>query len=944
MVAIGEATKFFLLKTFDIRHGELQRALLMQFNIFLIIATLLIVKPTGNSLFLSKFGVEALPIAFMMVAFVAAIISTLYSRMLPKVSLYKISIGVLVGSVISLVGFALFLQFDFFESGILYLFYIWVAIFALLATSQFWVLANIVFNPREAKRLFGFIGAGAIAGGIFGGYITSVLAQAISSEVLLFIGAALLSICIPVTQRIWKKYVATNYTPFQQKKQVLGDKDHQHPFRLIVRSKHLTYLASIVGVSVMVAKLVDYQFGGIASAMIPDKDELTAFFGFWFATFNVISLLTQLFLTRRVVGTFGVGYSLFFLPGAIMVAVIFLIIMPELLMAAVFLKMADGSLKQSINKAAMELLIMPIPADIKNQTKTYIDVFVDSLATGIIGLTLIFLINGLNLPMQAISLMIVGLLLVWMFLATKVRKEYLRSFKLKIEEKVNDYHKKEIDFSKDSVFGGLNKVLEHGSEKQMMYILEKAKEHPDERLFENTRNLLSHPSADVREMALNNLYFFKKHNISQEVERLTQDKVQKVKIAAFEYLLRYDADDKASFLQKYFNGPDYKVRSAAMVSLAKETRNNPKLKRIYDLEKIIQNALNELPNIKDVTQKKYQKMMVLKALGFANLPNLYPNIQQFFTDEDIEVVKQAIVSAGDTLSTDFISPLIHFLSKKETQGTARSALVGYGKGIINILKNIVQQPETPLETLRVIPSIVKKIGAQRSVNFLFELCEYDDLVVRQESLRGLNTLRNNNPYLKFNQDSIVHQILNEAQLYQNMLSILHAQSKINHTTEDATTSEILAARESLVRILEKRLDRNLERIFRLLGLKYSGDDILAIYKGLYSEKPDLRINGLEFLDNLLQPGLKKVLIPLIETSMLETISEEAIKNLHLGAPDEYDCFRMLLQGRDLKIKLAVLYLIAQLKDPIYLALVQEFIDSDNKKIKSFAKMAERVLH
>nr|WP_262496369.1 hypothetical protein [Nonlabens ulvanivorans] len=36
-------------------------------------------------------------------------------------------------------------------------------------------MANVIFNIREAKRLFGFIGAGGIAGGIAGGYVTSIL-------------------------------------------------------------------------------------------------------------------------------------------------------------------------------------------------------------------------------------------------------------------------------------------------------------------------------------------------------------------------------------------------------------------------------------------------------------------------------------------------------------------------------------------------------------------------------------------------------------------------------------------------------------------------------------------------------------------------------------------------------------------------------------------------
>ena len=59
----------------------------------------------------------------------------------------------------------------YFNGFLAYCFYTIVALFALLATSQFWVMANVVFNVREAKRLFGFIGAGGIAGGIVGGYL-----------------------------------------------------------------------------------------------------------------------------------------------------------------------------------------------------------------------------------------------------------------------------------------------------------------------------------------------------------------------------------------------------------------------------------------------------------------------------------------------------------------------------------------------------------------------------------------------------------------------------------------------------------------------------------------------------------------------------------------------------------------------------------------------------
>ena len=66
----------FLRKTFDVRIGEYRRALLMQLNIFLIILSLLIIKPVVNALFLSQLGFEKLPLVFILVAAAAMAIRT----------------------------------------------------------------------------------------------------------------------------------------------------------------------------------------------------------------------------------------------------------------------------------------------------------------------------------------------------------------------------------------------------------------------------------------------------------------------------------------------------------------------------------------------------------------------------------------------------------------------------------------------------------------------------------------------------------------------------------------------------------------------------------------------------------------------------------------------------------------------------------------------------
>ena len=64
-----------------------------------------------------------------------------------------------------------------------------------LLISQFWTLANIVYDPRQAKRMFGFIGGGAPLGGIAASALLSAYTTQIGTVNFLLISAALLLLC-----------------------------------------------------------------------------------------------------------------------------------------------------------------------------------------------------------------------------------------------------------------------------------------------------------------------------------------------------------------------------------------------------------------------------------------------------------------------------------------------------------------------------------------------------------------------------------------------------------------------------------------------------------------------------------------------------------------------------------------------------------------------------
>ena len=931
---LSKTIKFLLSRFFDLREGEYKRAFLMQLNIFLIISTLLIVKPSVNGLFISHFGVESLPLAFVLVAVAAMALSYYYSRKLVKISFYLLMRRTIVISVIVLIIFGILLVFHVLESWVIYLFYIWVALFAVLSASQFWILANLVFNIREAKRLFGFIGAGAIAGGIFGGYLTSLLAPAIGSENLLFVSAFLLWLCIPITRVIWRENLSGKKDPFRKKNKL--KEIVESPFQLIRKSKHLSYLAGIIGVSVIIAKLVDYQFNAIASFKISDPDELTAFFGFWFSNFNLISLLIQLFLTRRVVGVFGVGMSLFFLPAGIFVGAVLVIFAPSLF-AAIIIKMADGSLKQSINKSAVELLALPIPLSIKNKTKTFIDVFVDSVATGIGGIILILVVNAFQLSTPFISLMIILIVFVWFFFAYKIRREYINSFQQKLKQSGQEKEIQEINIANESVLNGLINVLEKGNETQIIWVLQKTKEKPNEKIFFAILNLLNHTNAQIREETIRNLHLYRHKQISDTVYQMISDPVQEVKIAAFEYLMHHHYENRVELMQQFLSDKDYKVSGAALLSLAGELRDNPELKKQYELRQIVAEKIEALKIENNAEIRDFNTKNILETIGRGNMPGFFVFIENSLNDENDTIKIQAIKAAGLTMSPEFIDKLLLYVAEPVFTGYAELALAQYGVEIIPFLESIFED-NSKADIQRKIPEIIENIESQRSVNFLFELLESEDSVLRNKALISLTRLKMKFPFLHFDKKLVIRRILEEARLIQDTLSVLYLQIKLDMESK-TNIPELIEARKSLIDLLERRLDGGLERIFHLLGLRFPPDEINSAFKSYQSSKTEVRISSIEFLDNLLDTRLKRVIIPLLETTILDTHSEETLKNLNIHIPNEKECYSMLLHGNDIKIKLAVLYLFTQLKDPKHLELIEKYRQNHNPKVRDFAEKA-----
>src|SRR5439155_17767922 len=150
--------------------GDLGRGTLLCSCLFFIMTTYKIGGVAGAALFLSRFQAKQLAYADIASAVLVAVVIAGYVVVARRIHLLGLLLGTTLFFASNCALFWALAHYQFHLSLLFPVFYIWVKIFGVLLPTQIWTLANYVLTTREAKRVFGMVGGGAIAGWIFSGY------------------------------------------------------------------------------------------------------------------------------------------------------------------------------------------------------------------------------------------------------------------------------------------------------------------------------------------------------------------------------------------------------------------------------------------------------------------------------------------------------------------------------------------------------------------------------------------------------------------------------------------------------------------------------------------------------------------------------------------------------------------------------------------------------
>lgn len=878
----------------EVREGEGRTALMMFAYSFLAMSAYNVIKPITRSKFISDLGADNLPYVALasgvLIGFLMAGYSWLIARLPRRWGLPITQVG--MAGVLAVFWFL----FRTNATWVSVAFYINGLILGVLLISQFWTLANIVYDPRQAKRLFGFIGGGAPLGGIAGSAFATAYATQIGSTNLLIpsticmLLSALLVTAIIGRERVVPAGAAAGASKGKEKGVSAGE-----AFHLLRQSKHLQIIALVISFAAVGAAIIDQQLNMAAAAAKGSgaTDSITSFLATVQLWTSTIGFIIQIWLTSKIHRYLGIGFALMILPVSLGTTAV-VMLLNAALWAPSLARVLDQSLRYTVDKTTREILFLPLPSDIKLKAKSFVDVTVDRAAKAAGALLLLFLIKGLHLNWQQLSYASLAMTIAWIFMALRARRGYLEAFRHSIERR--DVRPDEVRLSGAdlSTVESLVQELSHPDAERVVYAIDVLESLDKRHLV--TPLLLYHESPRVRTRALAALGQVRSDIASRwdaQIRRLLADPDAGVRTAAVAALGAIQNESTATVVRPLLSDPDPRIRVTAAVALAASERDEDRARAGAVFGEIIADTSDAArPARRDAAA-------ALRQVRHADLRAM---LMPLLYDPAPEVAEQALTSVRDLGPADalFVPALVTLLRNRQLKGPARDVLIGYGEPVVDALAFILSDRDEDVWIRRHIPATLARISTQKSVDALIAALEEPDGFLRFKAIAGLQTLRRTDAPVTFDPQRIERVVLAEGRRYFTHLSLYHNLFERGGLPADTV----------LAHALKEKMDRSLNRTYLLLELLYPWRDIAAARWTLEHGDPRSRASASEYLDNLLSGQIRKRIMPALEDLPREEKVRRGNVLLRTRPRDAEESLLQLINDEDEVVAAAAIDLVA----------------------------------
>jgi CRP-like cAMP-binding protein/HEAT repeat protein len=340
-------------------------------------------------------------------------------------------------------------------------------------------------------------------------------------------------------------------------------------------------------------------------------------------------------------------------------------------------------------------------------------------------------------------------------------------------------------------------------------------------------------------------------------------------------------EEASTLMRRYLGDPDPRVAATAAVVLADSGH-----------EADAQAAETTLQRLIDDTRHAAARARQEAAAALARIknPSFRPLLVPLMYDANLDVARQAIRGVGSIglIEPMFLPGLVALLGHRILKPAARHVLVGYGDEVIDALAYFLMDRNENVWVRRHIPATLALIPTQRSMNVLLGALDEPDGFLRYKVVTAIEKLQRDHPDLVLTPGPIEELVLKECSRYCRYLTL-----RFNLVQREAESRRSL-----LMRALDDKLERTLDRIYRLLGLIYPWKDVAAARYTIEHSDARTRAGAIEYMDNLLGGAIRKRVIPLIDDAPMEQKVQHANFFLKTRARDLEDTLAQLVHDED----------------------------------------------
>lgn len=822
-----------MLSPWLVRAGERPLTVALAGYFFLLMTALYLMKPARNALFLEDLGADRLPWVYIATALVTWWVVAAYVRATKVARLRRIISVTLLGTLACLAAFWFWLA-QAAESGSL-VFYVWVKVYAVLLPSQFWLLSEEVLDARQARRLFGPIGAGGILGGIFGSAVAATLARSLGTSFLLVgaglsIGGAWLLFHfllgrLPArgSHVAGAAHSVTGTTPGVPASTRPSAQATSHGRALVLT------ITAILMIATTAHTIVDWQFNKAAES-IADADARAAFFGGFFTVLNVVTLVVQMLATGFVLNWFGIGAALALLPAVLALGAVGILVHPRLWTVSLA-RGADDALRLSVDQSGRELLFLPISSAERQRLKPRIDLVASRLANGIAGVVILAAVWWLADPLRSLSIVVLLLVVVWAGLVVRARWQYIHTLQHLLQVRdldISTLARSRLDATASTA---IREGLASGDDDTALAALALA-EHTE-------------PGAFVEEL--------------RAVLRDTDNEL--LRSQALHLLADAEDDRGVDEALARLNG-DAASSVAEALAYACTTRDTEARERIFQYL--------------DGADVRLDKQL------------LRPTLTTLLKDRAPHVVRGALAACARFPDAELVGPICAAGTHRDTESAALLAVQGIAEPAIGALTGLLAHPRNSRALRSFAARALGRVGGRQAAAGLIAGLVADDRKVRRATLKALNYMRRRGEELDIGREREAAAIAIE---WRDYLSLHRVAAALG---EPGTGS----AMGFVATVVSERLWEAEEQLFRALALRHPVQALFFAYRGLITGDAAARGHAIELVDSIVETPERRTLVRLLETGDRRSRGRIAAQELGRPIPSGEKALQELLDPGD----------------------------------------------